>query len=304
MNRLKETLGRLEVLCLVLCDLIEKDQDIIDQCVQLKRLEIEQCTGEYKWLHRKYPTLEYLKFIAYSPIVGISMFLERNPNIRKFATNSRYFWSIRDLMLASNIKLDELAIIIDYTEDIPYVSIIHLLNELHERGFHKRLQLYIYMNQERVDQIATVSGLVILCGNVESVVRLSALKNLEEIAMNNSGDIADLKILASNCINLERISFNAARIEHIIPLIRQAAELQKIKLDFIRDGMHFNSSTNVLDLYALNRERERLTNACKTTLYVKETIYLATKWALKETDLGLIRLKRSESFEWRHHYFH
>lgn len=167
------------------------------------------------------------------------------------------------MMLAAHIKLDELAIDMHIMEGFLNAPIIHLLNKLYERGFYKRLQLYLVniLNQETVDRLATVSGLVKLCANVRSVaVRLSALKDLEEISWFKSDDIADLKILASNCINLERISFDSASIEDIMPLIRQAVELQRIKLDCIDDGMYFSEHTNVLDLYALSRER----NNCQT----------------------------------------
>lgn len=97
------------------------------------------------------------------------MFLERNPNIRKFATDFRFLVFL--MMLAAHIKLYELAIDMHIMEGFLNAPIIHLLNKLYERGFYKRLQVYLVniLNQETVDRLATVSGLVKLCANVRSV---------------------------------------------------------------------------------------------------------------------------------------
>lgn len=58
-----------------------------------------------------------------------------------------------------------------------------------------------------------------------------------------------------------------------------------------------------INLDRLNRERAKLPNAEKITLYVDERLYLATKWTRRETDLPFIRLKRFESFEMYHGLF-
>lgn len=64
------------------------------------------------------------------------------------------------------------------------------------------------------------------------------------------------------------------------------------------------SDTKVLSLPAMNREREKLHGAQKMTIYVREDIYLATKWALIKNQFSLIRLKRIDSFEWIHDFDH
>lgn len=59
----------------------------------------------------------------------------------------------------------------------------------------------------------------------------------------------------------------------------------------------------VIDLHALNKEREKLPDAQKITPYIEEDNYLATKWAFGETDFGLIRMKKHTSYEWKHDFF-
>ncbi|XP_055306450.1 uncharacterized protein LOC129570761 [Sitodiplosis mosellana] len=77
-------------------------------------------------------------------------------------------------------------------------------------------------------------------------------------------------------------------------------------LDDGQDDGQLNSFSNgrVLNLVALNKERGKLPNARKVTIYVRDDVFLATKWATKngDTHLKYIEMKRSDSYEWNHHY--
>lgn len=53
-----------------------------------------------------------------------------------------------------------------------------------------------------------------------------------------------------------------------------------------------------IDLPALNRERAKLENPQKVTLYATEEVYLATKWALGQTEFEFISLKLAESLNY------
>lgn len=67
-----------------------------------------------------------------------------------------------------------------------------------------------------------------------------------------------------------------------LPLIRQVMQLNKIKV------------------IVLNRKREKLAlyYVSLITIDLKEDNHLATKRALIETNINLIRLERNESLEW------
>lgn len=70
--------------------------------------------------------------------------------------------------------------------------------------------------------------------------------------------------------------------DDLLPLIRQVMQLNKIKV------------------IVLNRKREKLAlyYGSLITIDLKEDIHLATKRALIETNINLIRLERNESLEW------
>lgn len=146
---------------------------------------------------------------------------------------------------------------------------------------------------------------------------LSQLRNLEEMHSEVSLTVNDLDDMAENCKNLERVAFNVAVFDDILPFIKKARNLNKVKVQkFVRlldseiKKFHKNiifpkdevleestcKEQKVINLSFLNAERAKLPNAQAITLYVKEEVYLATKWAMKQTDFDFIKLRRIQSY--------
>lgn len=136
---------------------------------------------------------------------------------------------------------------------------------------------------------------------IEDPIELSGLINLEELCVFNGTKITDWTDLPLTLTKLEQIQILQASMAEILPFISNSKNLEKIHI------MNFYSADGyqefVINLAALNKEREKLDGACKTTIYVREIYYLYTKWAQKDTDLSLIRLKRIESFEFDDHFY-
>lgn len=284
---------------------------LIAHCPKLRRLKIYDCTTDFDWHTLKCSTLETFEFrpYSYTNIERMVTFVQQNPNIRKVATTAYFLWVNRNLLRGeSGIRLNELAILIDEkkTEDV-FESFCRLLNDLHARQVYQRLQLYIWTEvsvcQEMINQLATVNGLVKLynIGTMDPGTSLAILNNLEELYLKSSACVWNAENVVKNLTKLRRIDFHCGNT-NLMPFIRFLAPLERIKLDYIYKSMHFNAETSIIDLVALNKERKKLPFARKITLYVNETYYLATKWALKETNFEFIRLKRVESFEWGHHF--
>lgn len=305
-DRMADVLSKVEVLSFYDCTL--NVNELIANCPNLRRLELNECVTDLNWLDGKCPMLEYFKFQPrdMETIEKIPVFLKHNPNICKFATTANLFcWAARDFMEnADDIKLDEFAIRFDYYTTVGFGPFCELLNALYERGVYKRLQMYVWGEslQEMIDQLAKVNGFTKLFICPQRLVTIPTLKSLEELYVNNSAKIIDTENMVNRLINLRRISFERANFNDVMPFVRRAPQLDKIRVDYLNGGIRFNQGTNIIDLRALNGERQQLPNARKITLYVQEKIYLATKWAMKETDLELIRLKRIESFEWQHDF--
>lgn len=185
----------------------------------------------------------------------------------------------------------------------------NLLNELHERGFYKRLLFYygdFLYDQNGIDQLGSVNGLAKLAISHSDQIKLCALnfRLLRCSCCDGSDHITNLEM---NCTSLEQIVFEKAHPDHILMLCGRAAHLEIIVVSHITttnyaDRMSygtvrggFNSGNMVLNLPALEMERRRLHDARKFTIYVPEKVFLKTKWTLARTDFELIRLMRIES---------
>lgn len=323
-DRMKETLSKVEVLTLTAFS-CENIDEFFGHCVNLRRLTIR---SDENWIIREYPKLEYLNLSRSrrtANIEGMVRILELNPTIQKFATTMHCLWQHRDAIKSANgIKLNELAIKV--VDDMDFFDMIltaiatnnpirnvtvefgafcDFLNELYGLGVYKRLHLYYckivhFIENQDIERLATINGLVELdlhrCHNV-----LPALSSLEELRIKESRMI-DPEAMATNLVNLKRLWVCSARPEEIIPFIRKSTELDKIRVDSFQDENHHGEDSYITDLQAMNRERQQLPDACKVTLYVYEKQYLATKWALTETNFGMIRMKRRESFRWVEHF--
>lgn len=313
---LKETLRRIEVLQIIKSEISGNiHETVLAFCPKIRRLSITGTADDSNFedtamdlFGQKYPTLEQFEFELSSKhlITELRHFLELNPNIRKMAISCTKLlrYAFEDSLMNASVQLNELAILVRFVDS----NLCQMMKILHERGFYKRFQLYLHFaefNQENVDQLAPLNSLVKLYLGRSSYmhsVKLANLKSLEEICIFESDRISDLDALAIDLPYLERIHFIHAIFNDIWTFISRSRRVKKIRVDHLREGIHFNATQKVINLRSLNREREKLIRAQKLTIYVKEEIYVATKWAMGDTDLNWIRLKRIESFEWEHDF--
>lgn len=248
------------------------------------------------WLLRKYPTLEHLEINALFEIPEIGTFLGLNPNIRKLSIIYAFMVRHADLFMTSKAKLDELVLYIH--EGCSLFVAFDSLQTLYQRDFYKRLRLYAAgMNQQHIDRMVPLN-VVRLHATFGENVRLSSLGNSEELNVFNSRRIVDFSELATNLQHLRQIEFYCESFDAIMPFISHARNLKRIKFEIIQNGAYFSTETKVVKLRAMNKEREKLSNAQRITIYVYEEIY----WSKEETDFSLIRLRRLESVDWTSDY--
>lgn len=297
-------LRKLESLCISHCSL---DPSIIELILSLspnlKRLFVGQCDlMRSKSLHFKHPTLDRFG-VNTKTTWPITTILELNPNIRYLEIDSANLWVNKNSLKTSKVSLNDLAVYIGSeehsTEKTMFASMCHLLNELHELGIYKRLKLYVEGNitQEMVNEIAYLNAIVKLYMTFSkhcSPLALSTLRQIEEFHVHHGVFIKDAEAMAENLVNLKMVHIRTADSNSIIPFVKRATNMEKIKIDHLEH--------KVINLAALNRERLKLPNAKKITIYVGENSFLATKRQNRETDLDLIKLQRSESIEWDHDF--
>ncbi|XP_055301895.1 uncharacterized protein LOC129568251 [Sitodiplosis mosellana] len=301
---MKQILSQVEAVELLECK-IEGDffESLLVFCSNMKRLCVDGTTmigTKYNWLHRNYPTLEHFQLLT---AIGLKIdelkaFFELNPNIKKLAFGGKCFWVNQVAMWNCKLELEILEI--KYDKRVELDSLCPFLNELHRRGLFKQLHVYFDLpfgfEQEIIDHLATVDGLVKLVANSRhSYINISSLIKLEELCITS---LNDLEHLPDTLTNLKRLYILEATSDDILPFIRRATKLTKIKVNRMYYGKHFEQSKNILDLPGLNEERGKLAFAKKIMIYVKEDIFLATKWSLKQTEFSLIEMKRTDSIDW------
>lgn len=326
--------------CTIVGDLYEI---LLEFCSSIKRLYLQDSHLGNEWLQQSYTHLEHLELIPIPALQvpnQLDLFFAQNPTVTSFSTSSYSLWCNRHALLKSEIKLDTLEVKIyryytvvtnldeknnepkedneDYDEDdyddtdsedeldqdtLTTQSLCSLLNQLHERGFYKRLHLYIPSIIERNSEyVAGLRGLEKLCIKEFSESHsLAHLNGLKELAILDGANPHDMEILAYPNVNLQYLFIRNASYADLLPFVRRSVHLKCIKV-FPKDKSSFNG--DILNLVQLNKERSKLENARKAIIYVPDNVFLTTKWAINSgnTKLRFIEMRRSDSYEWDHHY--
>lgn len=301
----KEILFKIEVLELIDCNVIGEFGKFLKMCPKLKRLSLRNRDRNViigignQWLLRPHPTLDYLKLIHKEgvKIHELTTFFMRNRKIRNFATSGNCLWDNRNVIMDARPKFDQLTIDVDNWTKRNIKAFCKLLNELHENGIYKRLHLNTkYADRNFIKAIASLHALerLFVVNYEQRNVVLQSLINVKELGISVSCHVADLHLLPLVLNKLERIYFSQATMDDIVLFIRNSVQLKEIVVECLPYGIHFFK--RVLDLPALNDVRSKLNTEEKVTIYVAESIYLATKWTMGSTGCRLIEIKRSD--EW------
>lgn len=141
-ENMKEILNKLDSLRIVGCDVEGDFQAVLAFYPNLKRLSISSYPGvigdNNNWLLQKYPSLEFFEIHPHiNPFIAeLKTFLELNPTIHGLRISAECLWENRNSMLNAKVALDDLEILeIDFESD----AFLHLLNELYDRKYYKRL---------------------------------------------------------------------------------------------------------------------------------------------------------------------
>lgn len=309
-ERMKQILTQIQCLKVFHCEVDDSFfGTVLVHCQNMKCLCVDEWTLKQvqdDWLHRSYPTLEHfeLMFQRHGESQGLKSFFELNPNVRTFAITKNGLWLNRTVIMNTQFALDTLAIDYDYGVDLEVFC--EFLNELYDCGIYKNLHFYFgysLFDQGIVNRLVSLKALVKLRVKTDAQhINLSAFVELQELCISNSSLVADLRSLPNILTNLKRIYFAKASIDDILPFISGSMTLNRINVLSLLTGTHFDQHDGVLDLAALNRQRKRLNEPRRITIYVDEHVYLATKRAMKRTDFDLIKMIRADSHEWNHEF--
>lgn len=292
----------------------EDDREFYDYflkfCVNLKKLSIKTRRSPIfgvgnEWMLRNYPHLEYFQLDdtdfyelgGVTEIIELGQFFELNPSIHIFATTFRLLRSNADRLRGARIKLNQLSISGDCSSENGMSEVCNLLRDLHRQGFYQRIHVYVShaYSENDLNEITSLPGLKKIHLRQLTVV-LPPLLNLKELNIRLGSESVDLEAVAQNLKNVERIYFEKASFNHVMPFIRHSPKLKHVKIMFLRKGTHYYEET--IDLSVMNMERQGLEDAAKVTIYVDEAVYLTTKWENARNSIGLVEIDRVEAYKW------
>lgn len=290
---------------------------LLQHCHHLKSLSVRKCgkmadrIGRLRsivigcdndWMLRTYPTLKHFELTEVYELQQnqLTKFFQRNPQVRTFSTDSYSLWENRNALLSTDeIRLDRLAI--EFISEDLADNVFSLLDELYERGFYKKLHIYpTNIPNEYLDTINSLplaDALEFLRVDVDFYPIDTVLWNLKalDIYVCSSRPMPTTN-LPERFPNLERLYFNEATTEQILPFICRSPKLKMIKVGDFFDNTYRRHG--FVDVVALNKERGKLPNASKIIIYIEEWEILSTKWANKPTSCRLLELRRFSSLEW------
>lgn len=231
-------------------------------------------------MNQKYPKLKYfgLEIGVASQIEDLVVFLSTNSQITNLFINSSLFSANYGAFLKSTIKLTALTIkFAPWATVVQNVRVKELLADiikLEAKKFCEKVTLifeYCFIDHSIIDHLAML--------------------NLTELRIDKSAYIINQEILATRLVQLEKLVFDFAFSDDILPFIRLSTKLIDLTIKLLGRGEYFQN--DILDLMGLSRIRRKI--GSKLTLFVSEDIYVCTKNGIRYSDSLLIELKRIES---------
>lgn len=290
---------------------------LLKYCPKLKRLAIIEHDDptQVKSLifhQQNYPSLESFKCTGMSDFEGFpNKFLERNTNMKHLEVDAHILWVNKQAFIESNVRLHCLEINywadteIDIDPFVPPVAFVRLLQSLHDQSFYKTLRVHLDLedaeddishrnSQLLMNEMAALNNLEVM--GIFSDIKLSRMAHLRElclvkVVLNNMED------MAAHLVNLQTLCIYKASTDDIFPFFKHSKRLNSVTVIELVGPLF---KDDVLNLYALNKERINLGAKQRVIVSLKGNIYLATKKKKMNLNLSHVELVRVEGFSIGH----
>lgn len=299
-NALKKTLAKVEYV-----DFHDNGnnpicESLIELCTNMKSLRLSYTNLSNNWFHQKHPFLEHIAFPHGSnDDVDLKSFLELNPSINSLQIDAELMIKRGESLMTTNATLNELSVVCHYFGNLE--TLIILLNDLHHRGFYKCLSVIFSNlydgNIHLIPKILAIKKLGL--GHFEENIVLPSIPTVKEVDFDAQVHVnIDVKKLMASAANLERVIVFEPSFEQIKLMMQ---ELPKLKEIIPTHNKELNTiSDNTLDILALNHARKTLKKAHKVIIYLKECVYLPTKWKFGHQEFDLVEIRRAGSLPMEH----
>lgn len=303
-NKMKKILNRIEFIHLSRDINVKSDTyGLLKYCKNIKFLKLSEIYPlDDNWLHHQYPTLEYIRFCSPDPdpdrpfnfrmdVSKLVTFFCANPQIHTLWIISNDLKICVNALIKSGVKFDELCVDEYSSDKIDPV----FYKEIYDKGFYKRLHLNCFSSDNYFPNFDTDIGLEKFSTQlIQYGVKLPPMPQLKEIQFGDEY----LTFFENVWDNIESLQhFDIIFNINIASYLRNFRKLKHFYISCREKGLGWT-----IDLPTLNKERETLIGACKTTIYVQDKFYMATKFALPTLNYRLIELKRMQVDDFKHQH--
>lgn len=290
-------------------------ESVLKYCKNMKYLVIKhkltECllNGEKdKWQLQSYPSLEHFYWDGLKLPNNLETFFQNNPNIRSFQIGNFVFNDTLELLMRTDLRLDELYLEIFNFNMIEHLyEFISMMNTLYERKVFKGLMI----NFQKLPNSDTIewSRLTFLNGifcemnsdfekNIIEIInprllilkttRISVFRDMKELMRRR------MEELSIKLTNLNELYVGINSIDQIIPFLKNSRNLQKIYVYKLDKNVGFTQ------LSSLNDERLKLKDAKKVEIFLPDNKYVQLKLISKKINFSMIKIQRIESHNVNH----
>lgn len=227
---------------------------------------------------------------------------KESKKIRSCQTSIEFLMRYMDTFSAAYIQLDVLAIyhidseiklekFIEYEKKLLKLQTHGFFNDLHLFHVNDIVPPYIH------SQILCSVKLLHLANSTHKVLDVSEMVNVEHLYIDKLEQIYEYKATIMGLKKLHNLNIKSkVSMKNLSPFIQKLTNLRKIKINSIVDDSTF-FRINILNMKALNEEREKCEGEKKLTFYLEDDIFEATKRIYPKKKIGLIEIMKHSSYK-------
>ncbi|XP_031637995.1 uncharacterized protein LOC116350362 [Contarinia nasturtii] len=281
---------------------------LLKYCTKLEYLILDDIQPK-ELISQKYPAIKQLGWTSDNLPPQLKEFMVNNPNITAFFASNQNPIETTDWLLETGrfkVKLNDLVLKICNFKNAEYLNalqmnvpgIIKNVMSLHKNQQIKTLHLEIkyldFLLHPKLPEIEFLESAHVYIEDahrksIESISR--GMRNLKFLFYYNKyrAKKSEYQMLAQNLTELEEFhTISVGSIDVVMPFIRYSP---KLRVMFLETSELYPTAKNV-SLELLHKERHKLENACKLTIYVDEPTYLNSPI----NSCGLVEIKRTASY--------
>lgn len=283
-------------------------ESVLKYCKNMKHLvlkhKLTECSkhgNTNQWQLQTYPSLQHFYYDGLKLPNDLESLFRQNPNLRSFQCGNFTINTTLDLLLSTDICLDELYLeLFNFYNTEETSQHFTSINTLYERKQLKNIMISFrgkaHLNDSDWTRLKYLNGIYCEIAEDESTDAIELL-NLKLLFLGPKKTILSstkAEALSRKLTNLEELYLRISSIDQIIPFINNSPKLQTIYVYKV------DKELKSIQVSSLNEQRMKLAGANKVEVFLPDHAYIQMKWNSKMINCSLIDVKRAETHVLKH----